>query len=225
MDDQSLTNTLYNDDNSFILTLEFEEDKYPFLQSVSSLLYDFELAHDFSVLLSYPQYESYEFSDEFWYRRGRELEPMHRLRVYTIAKRSPLTIELIFGAIDAAWALIQIITTVYNWKKNREIKDLTAEKIKLEIEKMKRELEHETTLKLKSPRIDRIRSALINRLDSSPIKLVTISLRRAKEPNPGDDPTSSSINGGSGPASPNSSENETEAVASSESIYSPALAT
>lgn len=40
MDQQFITKTLDADGNSLVVRFEFEEDQYPFLMSVSSLLYN-----------------------------------------------------------------------------------------------------------------------------------------------------------------------------------------
>lgn len=181
MDQQSITKTLDADGNSLVVRFEFEEDQYPFLLSVSSLLYDFELAHDLSVLLSYPQYSRYEFSQFFWYRNGRPLSPFHRLRTFSITKNSPLTLEVVVAAVGGIWLLVQIFEKVANWPLNRE-------KTKLEIEKLRKEnalkdveiIEKQGQLQshLEQRRATHVLDQLIKRLGSSPIKLASITFRR-----------------------------------------------
>lgn len=184
MDRQFITKTLDSDGSSLVVRFEFKEDKYPFLLSVSSLFYDFELAHDLSILLSYPQYEDYEFSRYFWYRNGRPLSPFHKLRTFGITKNSPLTLEVVVAAVGGIWLLVQILEKVSNWKLNRE-------KIRLEIEKLRREIalkdveilekQGQLETRLEQRKAVHVCNQLIKRLDASPIKLVAISIRRPEE--------------------------------------------
>lgn len=181
MDQQFITKTLDADGNSLIVRFEFEEDQFPYLLSVSSLLYDFELAHDLSVLLSYPQYSRYEFSRFFWYRNGRHLSPFHKLRTFNITKNSPLTIEVVVAAVGGIWLLVQIFEKVANWPLNRE-------KTLLEIEKLRKEnalkdveiIEKQWQLqaRLEQRHAVHVHDQLVKRLDASPIRLVAITIRR-----------------------------------------------
>lgn len=181
MDQQFITKTLDADGNSLVVRFEFEEDQYPFLLSMSSLLYDFELAHDLSVLLAYPQYSNYEFSQFFWYRNRRPLSPFHRLRTFSITKNSPLTLEVVVAAVGGIWLLVQIFEKVANWPLNRE-------KTMLEIEKLRKEnalkdveiIEKQGQLQaqLEERRAAHVLNQLIKRLGSSPIKLASITVRR-----------------------------------------------
>jgi len=181
MDPRLLTTTLDADDQSLLLRFEFEEDRYPFLLSISSLLYDLELTHDLAVLLSYHDYKHYDFSANFWYRDGRPLSPYHRLRTFGIVKQSPLTIEVVVAAVGGFWVLIQALEKVANWKLSRE-------KLGLEIEKLKKEnalkdveiLERQTELQriLDERRAHAIYERLLTRLSASPIRLIQISVRR-----------------------------------------------
>lgn len=181
MDQQFITKTLDADDKNLIARFEFEEDQYPFLLSVSSLLYDLELAHDLSVLLSYPEYSSYEFSHYFWYRNGRPLSPFHRLRTFRITKNSPLTLEVVVAAVGGIWILIQILEKVADWHVNRE-------KSKLELEILRKDnalkdveiIEKGAQLesRLEQQRAQHVAEKMIKRLSSSPIKLASVTFRR-----------------------------------------------
>ena len=181
MDQQFITKTLDADGKSLVVRFEFEEDQYPFLLSVSSLLYDFELAHDLSVLLSYPQYSRYEFSQYFWYRNGRPLSPFHKLRTFSISKNSPLTLEVVVGAVGGIWVLIQMFEKVANWRLNRE-------KTRLEIEKLRKEnvlkdveifeKQEQLQARLEQRQAAHVHDQLLKRLEASPIKLVSITVRR-----------------------------------------------
>lgn len=120
------------------IRLTFKHEKNPYLLDISSLFYDFELLHDFCLILYVDDYEYYKFGPYFWYRKGRPIKNKHRLRVFKIVKESPLTIELITGIIvalsGALWAIVQAIEKISNWKLNRE-------KLKKEIERLEKEIE------------------------------------------------------------------------------------
>jgi hypothetical protein len=181
MDQQFITKTLDADGSSLVMRLEFAEDQFPFLLSVSSLLYDLELAHDLAVLLSYPQYKSFEFSRYFWYRGGRPLSPFHKLRTFAITKNSPLTLEVVVAAVGGIWILIQIFDKVGNWNLNKE-------KLKLEIEKLHKEnalkdveiFEKQEQLeeKLRQQHAQDARDQLVKRFEESPIRLTSVSIRK-----------------------------------------------
>lgn len=123
-------------DQKVRIRLVFKEERKPYLLDISSLLYDFELLHDYSLLIYAQQYKEYQFTQYFWYRNGRPLRSEHKIRALKITKESPLTIELVLSGIvvlsGAFWIIVQAIEKISNWKLNRE-------KLKLEIEKLKRE--------------------------------------------------------------------------------------
>lgn len=165
------------------MRLVFEDEKKPYFLDISSLFYDFELLHDFSLLLYVEDYYDYRFSQYFWYRRGRPLKDHHRLRAFKIIKESPLTLELILSIIavssGAIWAITQAIKKIGNWKLNRE-------KLKLEIEKLRREtnlLSYDETRakiemekKLQERECSMIFNSLLRRLESNSIKLKDMDL-------------------------------------------------
>jgi len=98
------------------IRLTFIEEKEPFLLDVSSLFYDFELLHDFFLLLYAENYSNYKFNRFFWLRKGRPIRKEHKIRVLKIKKDSPLTIEIIVGLIvgisGAFWAIVQAIEKI-----------------------------------------------------------------------------------------------------------------
>jgi hypothetical protein len=165
------------------MTLVFEEEEKPYLLDISSLLYDFELLHDFSLLLCAEEYFEYHFSQYFWYRNGRQIKSYHKLRAARIVKQSPLTIELIMAdavaASGALWILVQIIERISNWKLDRK-------KLQLEIKKLQKEIEDSTEQRMPETNLEQkteergvvwILSSLIGRLESNPTKLVGIELK------------------------------------------------
>lgn len=143
---------------------------------VSSLFYDFELLHDFSLILCVEDYQSYRFSHYFWYRYGRPIKTDHKLRVVRIVKESPLTIELVIAGIAAGsgalWILIQAIEKIQNWGLNREKLKLEVEKLRMENDKLQLELEQKT----KERDAYYILDPLVRRLERIPMKLVDIEI-------------------------------------------------
>lgn len=112
--------------------LKFSESKPPFLQDVSNLLFDFELAYDFGVILIEPEYSQYKFGRYFWYRNKWRLYEKHRLRAAEIELHSPMFLKLLAPSLAGLAGLLQIIQTVSNWSLNRE-------KLELEVSKLRRE--------------------------------------------------------------------------------------
>lgn len=158
------------------LKLVFSEEDRPFLLDISSLLYDFELLHDLSLILCAEDYSDYKFSRFFWYRNGRPIITDHKLRVAKIVKESPLTIELILAGISigsgALWVLLQAIEKIQNWKLSREKLKLEVEKLRMEKEKLRLELEQ----KIKEREAFHFFNSLIGRLESIPMKLVDLEI-------------------------------------------------
>jgi hypothetical protein len=114
------------------LTLGFSESKPPFLQDVSNLLFDLELAYDFGVILTEPEYSQYKFGRYFWYRNKWRLYEKHRLQAVEIELHSPLFLKLVAPSLAGLAGLLQIIQMVSNWSLNRE-------KLELEVSKLRRE--------------------------------------------------------------------------------------
>lgn len=162
----------------------FREKQSPLLLDVSSLLYDVELLHDLTVLVSFEAYSRFTFSRYFWYRTGRSILPEDRLRVRSLKLQSPLAAELIFGSAAAVWAVLQVIDKIANWRLNRQ-------KLRLEVQK----LEHETATRGHEEQTARARleaaiqqreagvllGQIVRRLESNPIVLVDVDVT---EPDP-----------------------------------------
>lgn len=158
------------------LRLVFNEEDRPFLLDISSLFYDFELLHDFSLILCAEEYQTYRFSRNFWFRHGRPIKADHKLRVVRIVKESPLTIELAIAGFAAGsgalWILIQAIEKIQNWKLNREKVKLEVEKLRMEKDKLRLELEQMAEEREASY----ILKPLVRRLESIPIKLADLKI-------------------------------------------------
>jgi len=165
------------------MKLVFSEVKESYLLDISSLLYDFELLHDYSLLIRAQEYTEYKFSQRFWYRNGRPLKRYHRLRAVKIIKESPLTVELILAGVavssGALWTIFQIAYRVVNWKLNREKLEREVEKLRREIGKAPLE-EEKTRLDLdeviRRSRASGVENSLVRRFEDNPIRLEDIEL-------------------------------------------------
>jgi hypothetical protein len=174
------------------LRLVFSTDPQPYLLNISSLLYDIELLHDFSLLLSegggqtrlpIPKYCSYEFPRSFWYRNGRPIYHQHKIRIAEITKGSPFTVELVFAGITVAsgafWLMLQALEKIQNWKINRKKLKLEVDHLSLKIAMEEFELEEEIRAREKreaGTRARAILNSLIRRLESNPINLESMEI-------------------------------------------------
>ncbi len=159
------------------IQLVFNEENTPYLLDISSLLYDFELLHDFSLVICSEEYSDYRFSRYFWYRNGRPVKKQHRLRAARIIKESPLTIELIFAGITvfsgALWVMVQAIERIRDWNLNKE--KLRREVEKLRIENQLRRVELDQKIQEKKASFE-IFNSLMRRLESNSINLVDMNI-------------------------------------------------
>ncbi len=161
-----------------LLQLYFGESQTSLLLSLSSLLYDIELAHDLSVLLTYPEYRERPISARFFfYRDGRRLSRAHRVRLSRISQQSPLFLELVVGGAAALWALLQIVDKVSNWKLNRQKLHLEIDNLNLEKAIRQRQLREEYEEKLEQRHARGIEQRLVERLNSSEFRLVDIAVQ------------------------------------------------
>nr|WP_320114046.1 hypothetical protein [uncultured Desulfuromonas sp.] len=170
------------------LRMEFTEKEKVYLSDVSNLLYDFVLLHDFSVLISEPEYKNYSFTQYFFYRKGRPLKEEHKAIGHTIVKNSPLLLEVIIPSLGAAWVLLQIFEKVANFSLNRE-------KLRLEVKKLRREhYEHishsreeivkELKVLLAEKHAENHLRQLINRLSENPIELRDLEIEEVEFDDP-----------------------------------------
>jgi hypothetical protein len=160
-----------------LLRLEFDEAKYPFLLSLSSLLYDIELLHDVSVILSYDEYAGTRMVAPFFlYRNGRPIRPEHMARAATVVKKSPLVLEIAVAAVGGLWVLVQIVEKVSAWKLNRQKLRLEIERLQYETALKQLELADSLTERLERFGAHKIEQQLVNRLASSEFRLTDISI-------------------------------------------------
>ena len=121
---------------SVALRLQFEESGDISLLQLSSILYDLTLLHDCIALTTISKYKEYKFSQHFWYREGRPLNPEHMLYVKKISHKSPITlvtaITVTAVAIGIPWVMLQAIDKIRNWKLNSEKLELEVKNLKLD---------------------------------------------------------------------------------------------
>lgn len=170
----------------YVMTIKFDEDKEPYLLDISSMLYDLELSHDFSVIIANKElYTNYHFNRYFWFRKGRPILQQHRMRALRIVKESPLILEVVIPSLGAIWILLQIFEKISNWNLNKE-------KLRLEVEKLRRELngtKHEENVSFSEQRWPgniemhphEIEKKLIDRLAEINIKPRELEIRKHKK--------------------------------------------
>ena len=165
----------------YLLRLEFTEEKEPYLLDVSSMLYDLGLAHDLSVLLSQPEYESYRFTRYFWFRNNRPIKRSHRIRTVRISKQSPLLLEVVIPMLGAILILIQIFEKVSNWKLNREKLELEVKKLRAEEQARKDQMIERYAEQLDAYLDERdaqkIGERIIQRFEKNPILLTDLHIK------------------------------------------------
>jgi len=156
--------------------LTFTSIEKPYLLDISSPFFDFELLHDFFLIVYADDYKYYKFNNYFWYRKGRPIKDEHRIKAIRIVKESPLTVELIMSTIvglsGAFWAIVQAIEKINNWRLNRE-------KLKLEVEKLKNKIkfyeEEKAKIEFEQKLLEReawnIFDSLLRRLEANALKL------------------------------------------------------
>lgn len=177
MDLQSRLPSSANPDDSKMLRLIFHESDQPLLLSLSSLLYDLELAHDLATIVSYRDYDSTRLATPFfYYRTGRHLRPEHMVRASRITKQSPLTLELVIAAVGGLWVLLQMFDKVSNWSLNRQKLRLEVEKLRREGEIKRLELDEKYEARMQRREAQQIEQQLVTRLQKSEFKLVDIDV-------------------------------------------------
>jgi hypothetical protein len=179
-----LTQSLEAGNPGVIARLQFREAPYPFFDSVSSLFVDLGLVHDFGVLLSHPEYADYQFGPRFWMRSGRRIRPEDRLRTFSIAKHSPLVLEIAVSAIGGLLTLMQVAERVRDWNLNRRKLELEVAKLRQEqamrhLEILERRLRIESVIQERR-NATRIEETLVQRLEKSELVLEDIDLRKPR---------------------------------------------
>jgi|NGEPerStandDraft_6_1074524.scaffolds.fasta_scaffold67926_2 hypothetical protein len=110
-----------------------EDDDYPDIDQVSSFLYDFNLLYEFSRVIVDPEYSSYRFSRYSGFRNQKRIGEDDKLKLDLLSQGSPLELIALVTAIPAAaatlWALTQTAEKIRNWSLNREILELTRDRL------------------------------------------------------------------------------------------------
>lgn len=170
---------------AYVTLLFRESEERPFLSDLSNLMYDFELAHDLSVLVADPEYKAFRFSRFFYYRKGRPLKPEDRVRAARIRQASPLLLDLVIPCLGGLWILLQIIEKVQTW-------ELSREKLRLELRRLQWEEEQRRAdvLQIYQQQIDEllaerdaqdIADRVIQRLNENPNRLVDLDIDVVEE--------------------------------------------
>lgn len=154
-----------------------EEEKSLKLGDISYLLYNLELLHDLSLLVSLKEYKDYKISARFWYRDGRPLREEHKVRAIRIVKESPFVIEITLGGTAAIHALIIAAREIDTWWIERE--KLKEEKKKVEAEKKQAELELQE--KLKEREGEGTYRNILDRLEGLPLDLEELKVKKDED--------------------------------------------
>ncbi len=137
-------------DDPIKLKLVFKEKGNVSLLDFSSLIYDLNLFYDAVVLANVDDYKEYNFTQYFWFRKGRAIRQEHQLYLARVRYESPLELVTILFAAAAApaflWALVQLFEKISNWDLNRqklelEVSNLIQEDIANKLDNEKRRLE------------------------------------------------------------------------------------
>jgi hypothetical protein len=125
-------------DATFRLTLRYQEERTPLLLDISSALYDFNVMYEVLRLAVDPKYDAVSLKNAQYLlrRNGRPLAPEDRLHVEKLVQQSPLELITILAALPGAaatiWAIAQATEKLVLLPLNRE-------KLRQEIEKLRRE--------------------------------------------------------------------------------------
>ncbi len=118
----------------YLIHLLGDERDYPDLDQTSTFLYDFNLLYEFSRVVVDPRYSSYKFTRFSSYRNDRRLEEIDKLKIVALRQESPLALIAALAALTSAaagalWATVQTIERISNRGLNREILELTRQKL------------------------------------------------------------------------------------------------
>lgn len=117
------------------------------IETLSSFLYDLNLLNDCLALALIDQYSDYNFSQFFYYRKGRPLKKEHKLYLNKINHNSPLGLEVIIplaaSAAGIPWLILQSAQKVRNWKLERRKLEIEVQKAELDLNEKKAKLVNE----------------------------------------------------------------------------------
>lgn len=117
------------------------------IETLSSFLYDLNLLNDCLALALIDQYSDYNFSQFFYYRKGRPLKKEHKLYLNKINHNSPLGLEVIIplaaSAAGIPWLILQSAQKIRNWKLERRKLEIEVQKAELDLNEKKAKLVNE----------------------------------------------------------------------------------
>ena len=97
----------------FLIGLQAQEIKAapPNLLNLTAFLYDFNMLYELNRLALDPSYERVSFSDRIYWRNGRPLQDVDRLKVNSLSEKSPLSVELL---LEITSVLLAIPSAIYS---------------------------------------------------------------------------------------------------------------
>jgi hypothetical protein len=117
------------------------------IETLSSFLYDLNLLNDLLVLSTIQDYESYNFSHFFYYRKGRPLKNEHKLYLQSINHNSPLGLEVIIplaaSVAGIPWLILQSVQKIQNWNLDRRKLKADTEKAELDAKEKRLKVQNE----------------------------------------------------------------------------------
>jgi hypothetical protein len=117
------------------------------IETLSAFLYDLNLLNDCLALALIAQYSDYNFSQFFYYRKGRPLKKEHKIYLNKINHNSPLGLEVIITlAASAAGIPLLILKSaqkIRNWKLERRKLEIEVQKAELDLNEKKTKLVNE----------------------------------------------------------------------------------
>jgi hypothetical protein len=117
------------------------------IETLSSFLYDLNLLYDCLALALIDQYSDYNFSQFFYYRKGRPLKKEHKLYLNRINHNSPLGLEVIIplaaSSAGIPWLILQSAQKIRNWKLERRKLEIEVQKAELDLNEKKAKLVNE----------------------------------------------------------------------------------
>jgi hypothetical protein len=169
------------ENTTVVLRLALGGEQTPYLSDISSLLYDFELSYNLSVILTAPEYADYVFSDNFFFRTRRKLKDEYRIRVSKITKESPFEILLVIasGAV-AVTAILKALDVLLDVIEKASTLGSKREKGRLENENLKKDgilKDLEIEKQLQKRKAKSIRDSLVKRIQKNPMQIVKFEIQ------------------------------------------------
>lgn len=153
------------------------------IETLSSFLYDLNLLYDCLALALIEQYSDYNFSQFFYYRKGRPLKKEHKLYLNKIDHNSPLRLEVIIplaaSAVGIPWLILQSAQKIRNWKLERRKLEIEVQKAELDlIEKKEKLVNERLDIEEKLLRRDALKTYnnILKRIENHPFFAVDVEI-------------------------------------------------